>query len=194
MSDNSISDQQISRQGERNLTIEQWHELAKSGAAPKMQITLQGDSMRPLIRRGIDPVTIVPLTRPLKRGDVVLFEYPKGRYVVHRVYKLSDNKVQKHSSGKKLSSEYNTSEQNVQTLQRVQTLGDNCWNPEPWLPITAVWGLVREYSRSGKVHRLDTPSARMFGIVWSKLLGVRRCYRRIRALVGRVLRKVGLRR
>ena len=180
MSDNSISDQQISRQGERNLTIEQWHELAKSGAAPKMQITLQGDSMRPLIRRGIDPVTIVPLTRPLKRGDVVLFEYPKGRYVVHRVYKLSDNKVQ--------------TPQNVQTSQKVQTLGDNCWNPEPWLPITAVWGLVREYSRSGKVHRLDTPSARMFGIVWSKLLGVRRCYRRIRALGGRVLRKVGLRR
>ena len=153
---------------ERNLTIEQWHNLAKTGAAPKMQIALQGDSMRPLIRRGIDPVTIVPITRPLRRGDVVLFEYPNGRYVVHRIWKLRG--------------------------ERVQTLGDNCWNPEPWLEQSCVWGLVREYERNGRTITLDSPLSRAFGVMWSGLLPVRRMYKRCRAFVGRVFRKLGLRR
>ena len=93
---------------ERYLSIAQWYALCQSGTVLPMCIPLDGDSMRPLIRRRSDRVSIVPITRPLLCGDVVLFEYPAGRYVVHRIYRMRDDSV--------------------------QTLGDHCWNPDPWMP------------------------------------------------------------
>jgi hypothetical protein len=153
---------------ERKLTIEQWHNIALTGAAPAMCIPLQGDSMMPLIRRNLDLVSIVPLTRPLKRGDVVLFEYPKGRYVVHRVYRLKD--------------------------EQVQTLGDHCRCPEPWLPLTSVWGLAASFQRDGKTISLDCPQARAYGRWRMATLPIRKVYWNARSLAGRTLRKLGWRR
>ena len=57
----------------RSIPMEAWCDLAREGAAPPVTICLEGDSMRPLIRRGRDPVTIVPLKRKNKKGDVVDF-------------------------------------------------------------------------------------------------------------------------
>ncbi|MDO4371401.1 MAG: S24/S26 family peptidase, partial [Clostridia bacterium] len=63
----------------REIPIRQWCEMARQGAAPPVTIPLEGDSMRPLIRRGCDPVTIVPIYGELRIGDVVLFALG-GRY------------------------------------------------------------------------------------------------------------------
>lgn len=147
----------------RSIPMEQWVALAREGAAPAVTICLEGDSMRPLIRRGKDPVTIVPLSRPLLKGDVVLFRLGK-RYIVHRVWKLQNGMV--------------------------RTFGDNCWNPEPWFPEQQVLGLVVKYSRDGKAHLLDTPQARTWGRMWMAIHPIRRCYKRLRALAGRCYRKI----
>ena len=152
----------------RSVTIAEWYALAQQGVVLPMRVPLDGDSMRPLIRRGQDMVSIVPLKRPLKRSDVVLFEFPAGRYVVHRVYRLRDGQV--------------------------RTLGDNCLIPEPWLPKTSVLGLVAQFERNGRVISLDSRLARAFGRVWMAGLPLRRAYWRCRAFGGRTLRKLGLRR
>ena len=55
----------------RSLPIETWNALGLEGNMLPVKITLDGDSMRPLIRRGKDPVTIIPVNRPLKKGDIV---------------------------------------------------------------------------------------------------------------------------
>ena len=152
----------------RLLTIPLWRELAQGGTILPMRIPLDGDSMRPLIRRGRDRVTFVPLDRPLKRGDVALFEAPPGRYVAHRVYRLEEN--------------------------RVQTLGDHCWNPDPWMPVSAVLGLATQVERGKRTIPLDCPFMRALGRIWMALLPLRRGYWKVRALAGRILRKVGWRR
>ena len=152
---------------ERFISVAQWYELAQSGTVLPMRITLDGDSMRPLIRRGRDLVNIVPITRELKIGDVVLFEYPKGRYVVHRVRHLTDD--------------------------RVQTLGDHCWNPDAVMPRACVLGLVTYFERDGKKHTLDSDFARIIGRIWMFFLPLRRLWWKSRSLAGRVLRKLGLR-
>ena len=108
-------------------------------------------------------MTIIPLNRPLKRGDVVLFRLGE-KYVVHRVWKLAEG--------------------------RVRTFGDNCWNPDPWIPAEQVLGLVVKYVRNGKTHRLDTPAARAWGRMWMALHLLWRCYRRLRSRAGRCYRKV----
>lgn len=152
----------------RRMSIAQWHALAKDGPAPPMCVPLEGDSMRPLIRRGRDRVTIVPLTRPLKRGDVVLFESPPGRYVVHRVYRLRDGFV--------------------------QTLGDHCWNPDAWIPERQVLGQAVQAERGRMKIPLDSTVARVFGRICMALLPGRRVYFAVRHAAGQALRKLGLRR
>lgn len=148
----------------RSIPMETWCELAREGAAPPVSICLEGDSMRPLIRRGRDPVTIVPLNREMKIGDVVLFTLDKSRYVVHRVWKLKDD--------------------------RVRTFGDNCVNPEPWFSREQVLGQVVRYVRNGRTHQLDTPQARAWGRVWMGIHPIRICYKKLRAFAGRCYRKV----
>ena len=147
----------------RSIPMEQWCALAREGAAPPVTICLEGDSMRPLIRRGKDPVTIVPLRRELMKGDVVLFRLGE-RYVVHRVWQLKNGLV--------------------------RTFGDNCWNPEPWFPEEQVLGQVVRYARGGRTHRLDTPAARAWGRLWMAIHPIRLCYKRLRSLAGRCYRKV----
>lgn len=62
--------------------------MARACAAPPVTICLEGVSMRPLIRKGRDPVTIVPMQLLSGVGDVVLFTLGDGRCVVHCVWKL----------------------------------------------------------------------------------------------------------
>ena len=147
----------------RYITMEAWLAAAQTGAAPPVTICLEGDSMRPLIRRGRDPVTIVPLGRPLRRGDVVLFTLGDGRYVVHRLWRLRGDWV--------------------------QTLGDHCQNPEPWFPRTQVLGQVLRFKRGRRTFRLDTPGARLLGRIWMASLPLRRSLLRLRAWAGRWYRK-----
>ena len=147
----------------RAIPMETWCELAKEGSAPPVTICLEGDSMRPLIRRGKDPVTIIPLARPLEKGDVVLFRLGE-RYIVHRLWRMQNGMV--------------------------RTFGDNCWNPDPWIPENQVLGLVVKYARDGRGHRLDTPQARAWGRAWMAIHPIRLCYKRLRALAGRCYRKI----
>ena len=148
----------------RTIPMEQWCALARENVAPPVTICLEGESMRPLIRKGRDPVTIVPVRGELKKGDVVLFTLGDGRYVVHRVWRLREGLV--------------------------RTLGDNCVNPEPWFPRAQVLGQVVRFSRNGHAFRLDTPAARAFGRVWMVLFPIRRGYKRARALAGRMYRRI----
>lgn len=127
-------------------------------------ICLEGDSMRPLIRRGRDHVTIIPLVRPLKVGDVVLFQGGSQRFVVHRVYKLREDAV--------------------------CTLGDNCWTPDGWMPLSQVWGLVIRMERNGRTWSLDCTASRAFGKIWMFLHPLRLLYKRLRHFAGKCYRKI----
>lgn len=149
----------------RSISMEQWHAWSKTGSAPAVTTRLYGDSMGPLIRREKDEVTIQPLSRKLKRGDIVLFRSEYGRYVVHRVWKLQK--------------------------QQVQTLGDNCWEPDPWMPYDDVLGQVICMKRNGRVIWLDHAVARGIGRVWMALRPLRNGFRRGKSRIGRVLRKWG---
>lgn len=98
----------------------------------------------------------------------MLFEYPAGRYVAHRIFRIS--------------------------FEQMKTLGDHCWNPEPWLPVSAALGLAVLLERNGRRIRLDHPAARLLGRVWMAGLPLRRGWWQCRALAGRCLREMGWRR
>ncbi len=149
----------------RSLNIEEWHRLGREGNVLPVTITLEGDSMRPLIRRGRDKVTIVPLMRELKIGDVVLFKGGEKRYVVHRVRGIDANGW-------------------------VCTLGDNCWNDDGWMPSELIWGLVVRMERGGRTYTLDSDAARRWGRVWMRIHPMRMFYRRWRGRAAKVVKKI----
>lgn len=146
----------------RSVSIQQWEEWVRSGAAPAVTIRLDGDSMRPLIRRNQDAVTIVPLMRPPKKGDVVLFHSNVGQYVVHRVWKLCG--------------------------AQVRTLGDNCWNPDPWMDTSHVLGIVVSVKRNVRVWNLNTRLSRSLGRTWMALRPLRNLWRTGKNRARRILR------
>ena len=49
---------------------------------------IQGTSMMPMLRQGIDTVKVVPYKGKAKEGDVLLFKRPSGQYTLHRVVKV----------------------------------------------------------------------------------------------------------
>lgn len=148
----------------RTIGIAAWCALAKDGPVPPVTICLEGSSMMPLIRRGKDPVTIAALQRPLKIGDVVLLTTGADRYVVHRVWKISGEKV--------------------------RTLGDNCVNPDPWITRDRVLGQAILYSRNNRKHRLDTAAARLWGRVWMAVFPLRKCCIQLKGILRRYYKKL----
>lgn len=152
----------------RSISILAWCDLSRTGDAPPVTILLDGDSMRPLIRRGRDPVTIRPMDDTLRRGDVVLFHHGEGRYVVHRVRRIRG--------------------------RQVQTLGDNCWQADPWISVEQVLGQAVCVRRGGRSIRLDNALARAWGRCWMACRPLRNLLRRCRGFAVRLARKIGLHR
>ncbi|MDO4556416.1 MAG: S24/S26 family peptidase [Lachnospiraceae bacterium] len=145
-----------------SIPLESWYELAVSGIAPAVKTTLDGYSMQPLIRRKKDLVTIVPLFRSLKKGDIVLFRSAEGSYVVHRIWKIR---------GKQL-----------------QTFGDNCWKADAWIDRSQVYGLVIKVKRNNREWMLDTLLSRNLGRLWQLIHPARFFYKKVRNRVCRFIR------
>ena len=124
------------------LTVEDWCQLAKEGVAVPITTTLKGFSMEPLIRYMKDPITIIPINRALIPGDVVLFEREDGKLVVHRLYKIIDER------------------------KMVQTWGDNCEAPDPPITASRVLGIVVSFEKNGKQILLDSDEQRKRGLKW----------------------------
>lgn len=121
-----------------------WSQLTQKGILVPITIYLKGASMEPLIRCMKDPVKIVPVNRKLLAGDVVLFECADGKHVLHRVYRIMDDKGV------------------------IQTWGDNCYNPDPLMPISSVKGIAVSFNKNGKTIILDSNEQRQKGLKWLK--------------------------
>lgn len=134
----------------RRISVDQWHDQVLAGGEIPVKIPLAGDSMRPLIRRNRDKVTILPLRRRVRPGDIVLFADSNGRYVVHRVWKCRED--------------------------RVITLGDHCRKPDPPMSEDQLWGIVTNVQRNDRSIPVNNPVARSLGRLWMALLPLRRVY------------------
>ena len=130
------------------ITIEEWCRQAESGNRIPVEITLAGTSMQPLIRMNRDAVVIEPYDREIRIGDIVLFRRADGAYVVHRVYKISGD--------------------------RIITLGDNCENPDAPIEKGQVLGRVTRIRRGSRTIDPDSPEERKRALRSMKMLPLRK--------------------
>ena len=140
----------MEQEKKRILTIPEWHNMALQGIAPPMRIPIHGNSMFPLIRMDRDYVTIHPLNGMPEVGDIVLFDDPpRGRYVLHRVWKIDND--------------------------HILTWGDNCFQPDGWLPLEAIWGKAVMIERGKRQIRPDPKKGLLLAKIWHP---VGKAYRR----------------
>lgn len=123
-------------------------------------LPFRGVSMLPMLRQGKDAVELAPLPAKLKKYDLPVYQYPSGKYVMHRVVAVKDNCY--------------------------ICLGDNTWEYETIHPEWMI-GLVSAFKRGDKRISVESRGYRLYCRLWVALFPVRkfliRVKRRIRRLI-----------
>lgn len=65
--------------------------LAVMEEAETVPLVISGYSMNPFLAHGRDTVYLSKMTRPLERGDMVLYRRDSGAYILHRIYRVEGN-------------------------------------------------------------------------------------------------------
>lgn len=128
----------------------------------RSHLVVTGVSMHPTLRHGRDRVELVPPEK-LHRGDLILYQRPGGRYILHRI-------VSKPKNGGFVCA------------------GDNQWQPEQ-VREEQVIALADTYVRGGKRIPVSVWYCRLY--VWLVVLffPVRRPFLAVRRYIGRAKKK-----
>lgn len=122
--------------------------LALLEEAEYVPLVISGGSMMPFLVNGRDTVYLSRITRPLKRGDMVLYRRDNGAYVLHRIYRVEP--------------------EGFCLVGDAQTVTEKGIRPEQ------VLALVSAVRRKGKVLRPGSFWWDFFEKVWIRLLPLRR--------------------
>jgi len=119
------------------------------GLGRKASFTVTGMSMWPFLCHGRDSVILrAPVSEEIKVGDIVLLKIPVyEKYLLHRVTKLRDG--------------------------RVQTTGDNNCFRDGLFPISCIIGVVDSLERKGKAIPVTSRPYRVASSLWRVLYPIR---------------------
>lgn len=72
------------------VLLEEYRRLLREDPSiDALPLVITGNSMSPFLVHGRDTVYLSRLTRPVRRGDMLLYQRRGGSYVLHRVYKAA---------------------------------------------------------------------------------------------------------
>lgn len=72
------------------VLLEEYRRLLREDPSiDALPLVISGNSMSPFLIHGRDTVYLSRLSRPPRRGDVLLYQRRSGTYVLHRVYKVT---------------------------------------------------------------------------------------------------------
>lgn len=130
-------------------------------------LPFQGVSMLPMLRQKIDTVELSPLPDRLEKYDLPVYQYPNGKVVMHRVVEVRDDSY----------------------ICR----GDNTYSDERITDAMLI-AKVTAFKRGDRRIEVTAPGYRLYARFWVAIYPIRRGILPVRRFVGRVLRKLGLRR
>lgn len=120
-----------------------------------------GTSMLPMIRQGVDSVTLAPLPERLKKHDLPLYQRDNGQFVLHRI---------------------------VHVGQTLTCIGDNQFDKEYNLRHDQMIGLVVAFSRNGKEYSVTDWRYWLYCRFWYYSRPLRHFFRRARHWIRRHLK------
>ena len=117
----------------------------------RVRFSPRGVSMLPMLRQGIDCVTLSPVTGALKKYDLPLYKRENGQYVLHRVIAVGDTYT---------------------------CMGDNQFDPEPGLRHEQIIAVVTAFTRGERTHQVTELGYRLYCRLWHYSRPVRHFWRR----------------
>lgn len=122
--------------------------LLENESIDALPLVITGNSMCPFLIGGRDTVYLSRLTRPLRRGDAVLYRRKSGKYVFHRVYRVS--------------------------REGITMLGDAQTIPEPGIQSDQIIAIMTSAERKGKRISPGSFWWEFFEKVWIRIVPIRR--------------------
>ena len=146
---------------EPQVLLEEYRRLLQTdGRIDALPLQVSGNSMAPFLRHGRDTVYLSRLTRPARRGDILLYRRAGGAYILHRVHRV--------------------------TPGGYTMLGDAQLCPEPGIRPEQVIAVVSRVVRRGRSLAPGSLCWEFFARLWPRLLPARRL---VRAMADRLGRK-----
>lgn len=130
----------------------------------KVTFTPKGISMLPMLRSDVDTVTLEKPIFPLKKYDIPLYTRDNGKYVLHRVVKV--------------------------TKEGYVMRGDNQLINERGIGESQIIGIVTDFTRKGKQYNVNDFEYRIYCVLWTNTLPLKKIYLRVRRLAGKIKRKL----
>ena len=72
------------------VLLEEYRLLLEDPRIQALPLIVSGNSMSPFLIHGRDTVYLSRLTRPVRRGDILLYQRRNGAYILHRVWKVEN--------------------------------------------------------------------------------------------------------
>lgn len=118
-----------------------------------LPLVITGNSMSPFLVHGRDTVYLSRLTRPARRGDMLLYRRENGNYVLHRVYKAAPEGLTMIGDAQTELEPGIQPEQVIAVVTRVERKGKRCVPGSFWWEFfEKVW--IRIIPLRGAVCRL----------------------------------------
>lgn len=126
-----------------------------------VKFTPKGISMLPMLRQGIDTVTLAPINGKLRKYDIALYQRDNGKYVLHRIVKVGDTYT---------------------------AIGDNQFIFEPKLREDQMIAVVSSFSRGKKEYSVNYLPYKIYCRLWHYSRLLRRIFRALKNRAVRIFR------
>lgn len=138
---------------EPEVLLEEYRQLLESEEIEALPLIISGNSMAPFLIHGRDTVYLSRLTRPVRRGDVLLYQRDNGAYVLHRVYAVKGD--------------------------RYTLIGDGQFMLEPGIRHDQVMAIMTSAVRKGKKQAPGSFWWEFFEKVWIRMVPFRGAFWRV---------------
>ncbi len=148
---------------ERNIALDTLMPLIRQELSDGRSVRFapRGISMLPMLRQGLDTVTISPLPQKLKKYDLPLYQRDDGKYILHRIVRVEDTYT---------------------------CIGDNQFEEETGVRHDQMIGLVTEFTRGEKPVSVENWCYRLYCRIWHVTRVPRLCWKKGIALLRRLLK------
>lgn len=148
---------------EKELRLEQLMPLIQEKLDNGLSVTFapRGTSMLPMLRQGLDTVTLSPITAGLRKYDLPLYRRDNGQFVLHRIVAVTDT---------------------------LTCIGDNQFELERGVRFDQMIGIVTAFSRRGRVYSVADIRYRIYCRVWHYTRPLRHIWRSGKSRLRRLLK------
>lgn len=148
----------------RNVRLDDLMPLIRESLAQgrSVRFSPRGTSMLPMLRQGLDTVTLSPLPeRKLYKYELPMYQRENGQFVIHRIIKAGETYT---------------------------CMGDNQFQKEPGLTHEQMIALVTGFTRDGKEHSVEDMSHWFYCRFWHYSRPVRFVWRHVLWQARRILK------